>query len=72
MEPDAAKQMKDSQQMGTELGQVAEERSTPVSGGADTGSQAQEMSQGSPNSEQGGRFDEEPVAGDHPYDPRPR
>jgi hypothetical protein len=69
MEPDAAKGS-ESQQMGTEYGAAAQERSS--GGGSDTGSQAQEMSQGSPTSEEGGRFDEEQVAGNHPYDPRPR
>jgi hypothetical protein len=69
MEPDTARGS-ESQPMGTEYGKTADERSS--SGSSDTGSQAQEMSQGSPASEEGGRFDEEPVAGNHPYDPRPR
>lgn len=60
------------EEVGTEYGQAAEERSS--SGGSDTGGQggAQEMSQGPPMSDEGGRFDEEAVTGSHPYDPRPR
>jgi hypothetical protein len=56
------------EEVGTEYGQAAEERSS--SGGSDTG--AQEMSQAAPTSDKGGCFDEEPVPGNHPYDPRPR
>lgn len=61
------------QPIGTEMGQEAEQRSG--SGSESSGSQAQEMSSGSQGSQadaQGGRFDEEAVPGDHPYDPRPR
>lgn len=60
------------EEVGTEYGQASEERSS--SGGSDTGGQrgAQEMSQGPPMSDEGGHFDEEPVLGDHSYDPRPR
>lgn len=58
------------QPLGTEYGQAAEEHSS--GSGADS-CKSQEMSSASGSEQpQGGRFDEEPVPGDHPYDPRPR
>jgi len=63
------------QPIGTDMGQEAEQRSG--SGAGSGGGEAQEKStssesQGAQADAQGGRFDEEAVPGDHPYDPRPR
>jgi hypothetical protein len=67
------------QPIGTEYGQAADEQrsgsSDERSAGSSpgTGSQAQEeVSQQQGEQPQGGRFGEEALPGDHPYDPRPR
>lgn len=71
MEPDAGHMEGATQPTGTEYGAATEERTS--ASGADTGRQSQQvMADAPPVSQEGGRFDEEPQPGDHPYDPRPR
>lgn len=65
------------QPVGSDLGTEAEQRSSSSStqaGGSGTAGEASGTSQAAQETAepQGGRFDEEQVMGDHPYDPRPR